>query len=643
MSHEGAAQHPEVFEPLLSSPVRLRLVLVGALALLSAAAGVSSPREARSSPLALTPTPRVQTALSGSAKITSTVVVHTNGRSDAASTTDVEKMFTEKGARIRLVHEPAGVPDSLNVYIGRSDAAERRSDVATSASLPPGGYVLVVRRDTIVLDGADGAGQFYATQALGQLLAGGGSLRQLTIRDWPAVQSRGLVEGFYGVPWTTDQRLDVIQWLARHEMNAYVVMPKDDPYVRKEWRSPFSASSLAGYAHLARSAKRFHVDLGVGLSPGDSICYSSSSDEAALLAKLDALWGVGIRRFTVGFDDIDKSLAPCASDVAAFGTGASWLGRAQAAFVTRVERELASRHPHAAPLTFVPTEYSGTTPSAYIDAIAAGLPKDVDVQWTGPFGVSSRITAKDAAAATVRYGHRLLLWDNFYVNDYLPGSTVLGPYSGRPSNLASQIDGVLLDPMNQPELMKLGIATAATYLWNPRTYDPRLAWESAARAVVGDDGDALAALKAVADVDAAPPVAGSSPAPTLAAAFRRFWAQWNAGQIDAAAKTLRPQLVQLRDAPAGLRSSAPGSPLVAAAAPWLDQLEAAAGAAVAALDTLLEHREGLTSKETADAALARQLRERALLQVLPGTTTSVGVAGGALLEFVHYGLRGYGP
>jgi hyaluronoglucosaminidase len=577
------------------------------------------------------------------ARITATVVVHVGDGSDPAAAADVATLFREAGARIRIARTSAAAADSMNVYVGRSPNIERMSHVATAATLPPGGYVLVVRHRTVVLDGADAAGQFYAAQTLRRLATRRRAVRQVTIRDWPAVRQRGIVEGFYGVPWTTDERIDVIEWLARHGLNAYVVMPKDDPYVRKQWRSPFPAASLAGYARLARVAKRFHVVLGFGLSPGDSICYSSSSDETALVAKLDALWGAGIRRFTVGFDDIDTSLTPCASDLAAFGTGADWLGRAQASFVTRVARDFAAHHPHAAALTFVPTEYFGTASSAYIDAIAAFLPKGIDVQWTGPFGVSPQITAKDAAAATLRYGHRLLLWDNFYVNDYLPGSTVLGAYSGRDRNLAEQIDGVLLDPMNQPEIMKLGLATAAAYLWDPRTYNPRLAWTAAAHEVVGDNGDALAALKVIADVNASPPVDGPSPAPALAAAFRRFWTQWNAGQTAAAADELRPQLVQLRDAPAKLRAGAPGSPLVAAAAPWLDQLQAAAGAAVAALDSLLEHREGRAEQEAADAALARQLREQALLQVLPGTTTSIAVAGGTLLEFVHYGLRGYGP
>ena len=37
---------------------------------------------------------------------------------------------------------------------------------------------------------------------------------------------RGVVEGFYGTPWTHDARIEVMSFLAAHGMNAYAYAPK---------------------------------------------------------------------------------------------------------------------------------------------------------------------------------------------------------------------------------------------------------------------------------------------------------------------------------------------------------------------------------------------------------------------------------
>ena len=43
---------------------------------------------------------------------------------------------------------------------------------------------------------------------------------------------RGVVEGFYGTPWTFDDRSDIIEFCRQSNLNAYIYAPKDDPYHR---------------------------------------------------------------------------------------------------------------------------------------------------------------------------------------------------------------------------------------------------------------------------------------------------------------------------------------------------------------------------------------------------------------------------
>ena len=50
---------------------------------------------------------------------------------------------------------------------------------------------------------------------------------------------RGVLEGFYGNPWTHEQRLELLGFMASRGMNTFVYAPKDDPLVRRDWRSAY--------------------------------------------------------------------------------------------------------------------------------------------------------------------------------------------------------------------------------------------------------------------------------------------------------------------------------------------------------------------------------------------------------------------
>ena len=63
---------------------------------------------------------------------------------------------------------------------------------------------------------------------------------QLEVVDGPDFAVRGVVEGFYGKPWTHAQKLKGIEYFADYNMNTYFLAPKDDPLQRFNWRSPFT-------------------------------------------------------------------------------------------------------------------------------------------------------------------------------------------------------------------------------------------------------------------------------------------------------------------------------------------------------------------------------------------------------------------
>lgn len=54
-----------------------------------------------------------------------------------------------------------------------------------------------------------------------------------------AIPMRGIVEGFYGTPWSHADRLEMLHFSKEKKFNAYIYAPKDDPYHRAKWREPY--------------------------------------------------------------------------------------------------------------------------------------------------------------------------------------------------------------------------------------------------------------------------------------------------------------------------------------------------------------------------------------------------------------------
>jgi hyaluronoglucosaminidase len=535
----------------------------------------------------------------------------------------------------------------LTVYAGRNRAVERSLHAPTADGLAAGGYVLAIGRaggrQSIVLDGADSAGQFYAAQTLRQLLAGGRqSVSSAVIRDWPSVALRGVVEGFYGRPWTTEARLSILDFLGAHKLNFYSYSPKDDPYLRATWWRPYSPAALRTIGRLVERANRNHVTFNFGISPGLSICYSSPVDEAKLTQKLQAVWAVGVRSFTVALDDIDPARIGCDADRTRFGTGDTALASAQADLVNRVDDFIAG-HPGAMPLMVVPTDYSGVEETPYKNLLATALRPDIVVQWTGRYGISVSITAQEALAAGQLYRHRLLIWDNFFVNDYAPQQLVLGAYEGRDAALASAVVGIAADPMDQPESSKIGLFTMADCAWNSVAYDSARSWGASLREFSRGDLATMNALRSFAGVNYSTPVSQTH-APVLTAALAAFWKQWYAGDESAAA-TLGAVLRTIRDSPQILRESLWNPAFLAETDPWLEATSLWGQAAIAGLEILESRRKQLPDRVTSAEASARSLRTRAQSVSWPGSIppTPIQVDGDMLGAFVHYCLRGYGP
>jgi hyaluronoglucosaminidase len=300
---------------------------------------------------------------------------------------------------------------------------------------------------------------------------------------------RGIVEGFYGRPWSHEARLDVLSFVAERGMNAYLYAPKDDPKHRAAWRDPYDDVQMAQFRALADHAKAIGIRFGFAISPGLDIDYASNADRAALLEKLGPFVDAGVNWFLLALDDIPAAadLAPRQADIA------GWLFDA-----LRKERDDTA-------MVLCPTEYIGTHPSPYLTDLGRLLPTEIDVMWTGPTVCSPVITADAAAGWRAALGGRPpLVWDNYPVNDgSMESSLHLGPYRGREAALADTTIGVLCNPMRHAYASKVALATAADFLRDPDAYDPTISWR---RAIDDVGGVRRAPLRVLAEACADSPL-----------------------------------------------------------------------------------------------------------------------------------------
>ncbi|EZP53128.1 beta-N-acetylhexosaminidase family protein [Sphingomonas sp. RIT328] len=633
-----------------------RLDRIGALAALTAGI-VWSNAAAAADPVtapALFPAPAALTMTGGAVPLGTAATLVVAPGTEPATVAAISDILSQAG--VRTLTRAKALPtrlDATYVVIGGDDTAPVRAALARSQAARDDraeGYTLTVRaldRGALVtLAGHDGDGLFHAVQTLRQL-ATRPRLPALTIRDHPAMPIRGTIEGFYGKPWTMEDRSRHLAFLATVKANTYVYSPKDDPFARDKWREAYPAATLSALGTLAATARRNHVDFVYAISPGPSICFSDPADAAALEHKFDALRGIGVTSFYVALDDIEYTKWNCAGDTAAFGpSGAQAAGVAQARLLNGVQRYLTAKDARARPLIMVPTEYYDAKETPYKAALRQHLDPRIVVQWTGTDVVPPAISIPDAKAATKAFGRKTLLWDNYPVNDYAQttGRLLLAPYARREAGLSGELTGILSNPMNQETPSRVAVTGVAAFGWNDTDYDATLTWHAAARALAGGDAQATAALLLFFDTQHIAPTFGSQPwqeqAPQLKALLDHV-RETIAGGDAAARQAAIGALAERADALAGaadiIRAGTVDPGFAAQAKPWLDALPlwgralqlTAAGLAAA------DHGDAAAPRYFAEArALATQA---AAIRTIPGATRFDGpvrIADGVLDRFI---------
>jgi len=296
-------------------------------------------------------------------------------------------------------------------------------------------------------------------------------------------ERRGVVEGFFGPPWSMTDRQLLFNFGARRGMNTYLYAPKDDPYHRRRWRDPYPQPEWRKLLRLIAVAQSNEIDFVYGFHPGEGLSFSERKPVQILIDKAKRFYDAGVRTFAVLFDDIPSRLVH-ARDRRAFGNS---LARAEGSWLA----EINARQPDSwkdVEWWICPSYYSedpllervfGRFEANFLERLAENLPASVDCFWTGPAVVSATITLAHARRIARRLRHRLLLWDNYPVNDLSMASELhIGPLMGRDRSLPEIVYGYLNNPMLQPALSLVPLATCFDYAARPRNYDPETSWRT---------------------------------------------------------------------------------------------------------------------------------------------------------------------
>ncbi len=416
-----------------------------------------------------------------------------------------------------------------------------------------GAYAMHIDKKGISIVGYDERGAFYGIQTLRQLMespiAQNKQLPYLDINDYPDLPNRGVVEGFYGTPWSHQVRMSLIDFYGKFKMNTYLYGPKDDPFHScPNWRLPYPEKEAQNIKELAEACKRNRVDFVWAIHPGQDIKWNEE-DYQNLVNKFNWMYDLGVRDFAIFFDDIS-------------GEGTNPVKQTE--LLNRLTDEFVKVKGDVSPLTVCPTDYSklwaNPTPQGSLAIYGNTLNPDIKIFWTGDV-VCSDLTPETMEWINSRIKRPAYYWWNYPVQDYVRNFILQGPAYGLDTSLTKDdVCGVISNPMEHGEASKLALYGVADYAWNIANYNPIDNWERGLNELAPEAKDAYRTF-AIHSCDTENGYRRDESWETKT--FRI--ADWN----DAAAQALKAEFEKIEKVPAEMEQGCENKALLQELRPWL--------------------------------------------------------------------------
>lgn len=488
----------------------------------------------------------------------------------------------------------------LGVY-GSGDAAD--TFVSQNASVPAGhfdkidAHVLYIGSNTVAVLGKDTDAAFYGVSTLDMILSQveGKRVRALTVLDYSDSVYRGFIEGYYGTPWTTDERIELMRFGSKFKTNIYIYAPKDDPYHSRNWRGLYAGADLAALKEQIKAGTETKTRFTWSVHPlmENSKPFTRANydaDLADLLAKLQQIYDAGCRSFMVSADDIngDKVDGACQRDM--LNDVQAWLEEKGDCY----------------DLIFVSSSYCdasqealGVNQNTYYAELMDGLDEKIEIMWTG-----KRVCSRLSEGAYERFdtltgGRRPFFWMNWPVTDYNPTYLLLGAsevLDVKTSNGSVPFSGVVVNPMQYAELSKMSIFGVSDYCWNIDAFDTFKSYEDSFKYVDGGAPEALAVLS-----EHLSNTAGKigdeyfSESADIRPYIRRFEEAYGTDAFEEAAENLHNQFDVIISACYWYERDAQNTALLETLRPWMEALRRLSCAAQQYIELMVESKDGDTA------------------------------------------------
>ncbi len=289
----------------------------------------------------------------------------------------------------------------------------------------------------------------------------------------------GIIEGFFGRPWSWADRAAAVRFLRPHGYTFYHYAPKADPWLRRRWREPHPPAEMDKLAEFRDICRAHDVRFGVGLTPFELHLEGGRAWQEPLAARLALLAALKPDDLAILFDDMRGDVPD--------------LAERQASIVHfAAERGVAQR------ILSCPSYYSddpildvafGTRPAFYLEQLGRLLDPAIQLYWTGPEVGAREFSPGHLARVAGQMGRKPVLWDNYPVNDgaRMSQHLHLRGFTGRPAAIAPQIAAHGINPASQPLLSRIPLLTLAESYRAGDSYDYLAAFQRAAREILGED------------------------------------------------------------------------------------------------------------------------------------------------------------
>lgn len=458
-------------------------------------------------------------------KLTRSVNVIAESGIDSYTIERLREVLTgENGITFSLAKKPkTGVS---NVWLGIHGSKGKTDRQAIKKALPdrvfstPGKYdrhVLSVRDNgkglaDIYIVGEHTNAVFYALATLEQMLeqannsADGLRMPTAFVQDFADMQYRGIVEGYYGYPYSIDVKKDLIHFFKRFKMNTYLYGAKSDPYHSGYWRDQYPESitplqqkngwmSQQMISDLARLSLETKVNFIWAIHPNSGRAvdfHTAQSTKLAVsdvMAKFEKMYSLGVRQFAVFLDDAGWDF----DDV---GNYRDFLNNLQASLEEKYNHNYTNPSDTVLPIHYVPHIYAINFANdqqlqIYFDAISQT--KHNIVVYTTGSGVWSTLRNADFEKMQQLMRRPVALWWNYPCNDNKDGRIYTADMFTNlhemqlqtPDNEMPNSLGIVSNPMQQGVVAKISLFGIADYAWNNRAFNSVSNWEAAFPAVIG--------------------------------------------------------------------------------------------------------------------------------------------------------------